>query len=523
MKRSTPQNRPSRSNASGSRPARGASGGGRSARGADGPQPMALLAHVYAALQEVLKLEGPADSSLRRHFKAHAKLGRRDRGLIAETVFDVLRNRRLYGHWAQSLLGPLTHRLANLSLARRLDLPALAALGLQEHSEMLQGLVQSPTTGLPPALRLSQPDWLYAGLQESLARAMTPVQSVSAEIDPTPSETTASDSAMSCSAAVDALGSALLEPASLDLRVNLLKSDLETVLKALAQEEIEAWPLPEVPTAIRVRGKPAIERMVAFDDGWFEVQDVGSQALVAFCGVKRGQTVVDFCAGAGGKTLAMAAQMRNRGQIFACDTSMARLTRMKPRLVRSGATNIQPFALESEGDARLGRLAGRADRVLVDAPCSGTGTLRRNPEIKWRLAESDIAELALKQGRILAAAARLVKPGGMLIYATCSLLTAENDAVAQAFAQTHPGFEAAGVMRLLPGLPAHSGTTKGLTVIPDDQNGIPDDEHGIPAARSGFPDDQNAGASASAAAPAAAFTPGPQGDGFFAARWIRKA
>lgn len=435
---------------------------GRSTRGsATDPQPMALLGHVYAALQDVLKLEGPADSSLRRYFKAHERLGRRDRGLIAETVFDVLRHRRLYGHWAQSLLGPLTHRLANLSLARRLDLPALAALGLQEQGEMLQGLTQAPTTGLPPALRLSLPDWLYQGLQESVARAMAPA------------------------AAVEALGTALLEPASLDLRVNLLKSDLENVLKALAQEEIEAWPLPEVPTAIRVRGKPAIERMVAFDDGWFEVQDVGSQALVAFCEVKRGQTVVDFCAGAGGKTLAMAAQMRNRGQIFACDTSMARLTRMKPRLVRSGATNIQPFALESEADARLGRLASRADRVLVDAPCSGTGTLRRNPEIKWRLAETDIAELALKQARILAAAARLVKPGGLLIYATCSLLTAENDAVAEAFAQTHPGFEADGVMRLLPGLPD--------------------------LASSGLSGRAGGGALS------------PQGDGFFAARWIRKA
>lgn len=466
---------------------------------------MALLGHVYAALQEVLKLEGPADSSLRRHFKAHERLGRRDRGLIAETVFDVLRHRRLYGHWAQSLLGPLTHRLANLSLARRLDLPALAALGLQEQGEMLQGLVKTSTTGLPAALRLSLPDWLYQGLQESVARAAAPTQTTlaetasdrtatgetaseetaSAETESTPLASTACVSVSDPAAAVEALGAALLEPASLDLRVNLLKSDLETVLKALEKEDIEAWPLPEVPTAIRVRGKPAIERMVAFDDGWFEVQDVGSQALVAFCEVKRGQTVVDFCAGAGGKTLAMAAQMRNRGQIFACDTSMARLTRMKPRLVRSGATNIQPFALESETDARLGRLASRADRVLVDAPCSGTGTLRRNPEIKWRLAESDIAELAHKQGRILAAAARLVKPGGLLIYATCSLLTAENDAVAEAFAKTHPGFEADGVMRLLPGLP-------GLT-------------------SSDGADRADGGAAIR------------QSDGFFAARWIRKA
>jgi 16S rRNA (cytosine967-C5)-methyltransferase len=155
---------------------------------------------------------------------------------------------------------------------------------------------------------------------------------------------------------------------------------------------------------------------------------------------KRGQTVVDFCAGAGGKTLAMAAAMRDSGQIYAVDISSARLARLRPRLVRAGVSNIQPFAIDDEADPKLKRLGGRADRVLVDAPCSGTGTLRRNPDIKWRQSEASVRELVAKQGRILRAAAKLLKPGGRLVYATCSLLKAENEGVVSAFLAEHPNF-----------------------------------------------------------------------------------
>ncbi|MEY4864480.1 MAG: hypothetical protein RLZ51_2575 [Pseudomonadota bacterium] len=458
----SPSRRPPR--ASGPAKTNRPSSGGRAAQGSrasHGARPaqaagLSLFEQICSALDEVLALRGPADMVLRQHFKAHPQLGRRDRGLIAETVFDVLRNRRLYAYWAQTLLGPLTRRLVQLSLARRHDPQALAGLGQGEHADMLGALVRTDTSALPITTQLSLPDWLLDRLRGSLDQAMG---------------LTAPDDA-----ALQALGKALLEPAPLDLRVNLLKTDRDAVLQALTAAGIEAQPVAEIDTAIRVKGKPAIERLAAFESGWFEVQDAGSQALVDFCDARRGQTVVDFCAGAGGKTLAMAAQMRNRGQIFACDTSHARLARMKPRLLRSGVTNIQPFVIEDENDGRLGRLAGRADRVLVDSPCSGTGTLRRNPEIKWRLVETDIAELAGKQLRILAAAARLVKPGGVLIYATCSLLCAENDEVAAAFAASHPGFEAQGVLRLLPGLTALPGVTAG-----------------------------------------------PQGDGFFAARWLRRS
>ena len=156
------------------------------------------------------------------------------------------------------------------------------------------------------------------------------------------------------------------------------------------------------------------------------VQDLGSQMIAAMTGAKRGQTIVDFCAGAGGKTLAVAAAMRSSGQIYACDISLPRLQRLKPRLARSGASNVQPFGIASEHDPKLKKLASRADAVLVDAPCSGTGTLRRNPDLKWRFGEENLANLTIQQASILKAASLLVKPRGALIYATCSLLRAEN-------------------------------------------------------------------------------------------------
>jgi 16S rRNA (cytosine967-C5)-methyltransferase len=166
---------------------------------------------------------------------------------------------------------------------------------------------------------------------------------------------------------------------------------------------------------------------------------------------------VDFCAGAGGKTLALAAAMRSTGQIYACDVSPARLQRMKPRLSRSGASNVQPFGIDSERDPKLKRLRGRADLVLVDAPCSGTGTLRRNPELKWRMHPEALDELGARQRAILDAASLLVKPGGALVYATCSLLWRENEAIVEAFSAAHPTFGKPQLMRIRPDRDASDG------------------------------------------------------------------
>lgn len=379
---------------------------------------------LESALSSVLGLERPADLALREVFRRNPALGRRDRGVIAETVFDVLRNRRLYGHLAQGMVGPMSRRLMALSLQARFGPEVLMNLGVSAGDELsLQHARSIDPASLPQAVRLSLPDWLHAELLEQAGGSVPDVER---------------------------LGQTLLQAAPLDLRVNLLKSDRPAVLAALAQAGIEADALVEPATAIRVRGKPAIERMKAFEQGWFEVQDAGSQQLVAFAAPRRGQTVVDFCAGAGGKALAMAALMKSTGQVFACDVSAGRLSRLRPRLLRSGATSIQPFGIDSENDPKLKRLWGRADLVLVDAPCSGTGTLRRNPDLKWRMKPESIAQLAALQASILAAAARLVKPGGRLVYATCSLLRQENESVVASFSAAHPAFDEPVIMRLRP-------------------------------------------------------------------------
>jgi 16S rRNA (cytosine967-C5)-methyltransferase len=373
-------------------PARGAGRGARreAPRGPRGRGATPTLEALQRdALARVLRFEAPADAVLRAFFRQHPVLGRRDRGEIAEAVFDVLRNRRLYAHLAQSQAGPLESRLLALSRERRdghLEVPAL-----------------------PFAVRFSLPDWLAETLVADYGAARA-----------------------------EALAVALLEGAALDLRVNALKSDPDAVAASLVAAGIEARALPQWPGALRVTGKPALERSAAFEAGWCEVQDLGSQLLAALVAPRRGQTVVDLCAGAGGKTLALAAAMRSTGQVYACDVSAPRLLRMRRRLERCGATNVQPMAIAHERDARLERLHARADAVLVDAPCTGTGTLRRNPDLKWRTEPADLDRLVAAQRAILAAAVPLVRPGGSLVYGTCSLLARENDEQVAWFEAQHP-------------------------------------------------------------------------------------
>jgi 16S rRNA (cytosine967-C5)-methyltransferase len=194
------------------------------------------------------------------------------------------------------------------------------------------------------------------------------------------------------------------------------------VLARLLADGLAAEPCPYSPLGIRLAGKPALSKHPLFMDGSIEVQDEGSQLLGFLLQPKRGEMVADFCAGAGGKTLLLGALMRSQGRLYAFDVAERRLARLKPRLARSGLSNVHPVRIESERDIRIRRLAGKLDRVLVDAPCSGLGTLRRNPDLKWRQTPASVAELVPRQAAILAAAASLVKPGGRLVYATCSLL-----------------------------------------------------------------------------------------------------
>ena len=245
------------------------------------------------------------------------------------------------------------------------------------------------------------------------------------------------------------LAQSLNRPAPLDLRANPLKLDRDALVDKLKADGVGCAPGRFSPLAVRLEGKPALQKHPLFLDGSFEVQDEGSQLLGFLLQPKRGEMVVDFCAGAGGKTLLLGALMRNTGRLYAFDVSEKRLAKLKPRMARAGLSNVHPVLIAHEADAKVKRLAGKADRVLVDAPCTGLGTLRRNPDLKWRQSPAAVEEMVAKQGAILAAAARLVRPGGRLVYATCSPLAEENDAIVDAFLAAHPEFRPLSAQEIL--------------------------------------------------------------------------
>jgi 16S rRNA (cytosine967-C5)-methyltransferase len=245
------------------------------------------------------------------------------------------------------------------------------------------------------------------------------------------------------------LARALLAPAPLDLRVNTLVASRDEVLEGLARDGFAAQPTPYSPVGIRIAGKPAINRHPLYARGAIEVQDEGSQLLGFLVAPRRREMVVDFCAGAGGKTLLMGALMQNQGRLYAFDVSDKRLNGLKPRLKRSQLSNVHPQLIAGENDARIKRLAGKIDRVLVDAPCSGFGTLRRNPDMKWRQPQERLGELIAKQRAITEGAAQLLKPGGRLVYATCSLLREENEDLVEQFLATQSEFRLIDCQELL--------------------------------------------------------------------------
>jgi 16S rRNA (cytosine967-C5)-methyltransferase len=245
------------------------------------------------------------------------------------------------------------------------------------------------------------------------------------------------------------LARSLQQPAPLDLRVNSMKAPRQGVLDRLEHDQIAAQPTRYSPLGVRLREKPALNQHPMFLDGAVEVQDEGSQLLGMLVEPRRGEMVVDFCAGAGGKTLQMGAAMDSTGRLYAFDVSDKRLANLGPRLKRSGLSNVFPQRIAGENDAKVKRLRGKIDRVLVDAPCTGLGTLRRNPDLKFRQTAESVVELNAKQTAILDAAASLVKPGGRLVYGTCSLLTEENEEVVAGFLASHADFRVVNAAEVL--------------------------------------------------------------------------
>jgi len=371
---------------------------------------------VVQALRTILPLEHPADTSL-RYFFQRERIGSNERELVAETVFGVLRHRLFLEHACADASSP-----AEQATPRRMALAYWIRFGGYNLRE------------ITPLLKRDEGDWLgkIKGIQ--LGELSLSIQ---AEL---PAWLVERLQATFSDEEILTIGNSMQQAAPLDLRVNTHLATREEILQGLQAEKVEAQATPWSPIGIRVKGKPALNKSPLFSGGKFEVQDEGSQLLGFLLAPKRNEMVVDFCAGAGGKTLMLGAMMNSQGRLYAFDVSEKRLANLKPRLKRSGLSNIQPQLIAHENDSKLKRLAGKIDRVLVDAPCSGLGTLRRNPDLKFRQSPQSIVELTQKQTSILAAASKLLKPGGRLVYATCSLLPEENRAIVDAFLASHPEF-----------------------------------------------------------------------------------
>ncbi|HFC8541917.1 RsmB/NOP family class I SAM-dependent RNA methyltransferase [Neisseria weaveri] len=380
------------------------------------------LEHTASLLENMLTFKQPADAVLSAYFREHKKLGRQDRHEIAETAFAALRH---YQKISAALRRPHAQArkaaLAALVLGRSVNIGSLKDLINEEETEFLSQLKARKaefSDGLNTAAEL--PEWLIRQLHNHY------------------SETE-----------ILQFGRSINQPAPLDVRVNTLNGKRDKILAELQTEGLQAEATPYSPWGIRFKDKIALNKHPRFLDGTLEVQDEGSQLLALLLGAKRGEIVVDFCAGAGGKTLAVGAMMANKGRIYAFDIAEKRLANLKPRMTRAGLTNIHPERISSETDPRIARLNGKADRVLVDAPCSGLGTLRRNPDLKYRQSPETLASLQAQQVSILSEAAKLVAPKGRLVYATCSILPEENELQVRRFLDTHPEWHTVDCAELL--------------------------------------------------------------------------
>ncbi len=386
--------------------------------------PSARLLGAIELLEEIQSAgRKPADAVANAFFRERRFIGSGDRRAVSDRAWGVLRARRRLGWWlARAGATPAPRLLVAASLLLEgWTMAGLeqgfsggqfgpAPLGTEERAVLrpLEGRsLDHPS--MDEATRLEIPDWILPNLQARFG-------------DDLPAEM-----------------AAMAEPAPLDLRVNMLKSTLADARAALLAEGIEAEPTPYSPWGLRVAHRRAVTSGAAFQTGAVEIQDEGSQLVAHLVGAVPGMRVADWCAGAGGKTLAIAATMENRGHVVACDVSEPRLDGAVKRLRRAGVHNVERH-LTTAGDKWAKRRAQTFDRVLVDAPCTGTGTWRRNPDGRLRLTETDLAELMPKQAAILDAAQRLVRPGGRLVYATCSLLAEENEAQVEGFLTRHPGF-----------------------------------------------------------------------------------
>lgn len=388
-------------------------------------KPGARVQAAIEVLEALAERPAPADAVAGTYFKNRRYIGSKDRAAIAGMLYGVLRRRAQLDWWLARAGAAPTARLRVIAwvaltegwtIARfenEFSSAPFAPRRLEETEHKAAAALTGNTlehADQPPDVRHNYPAWIEAPLRLRFGDEL------------------------------EAEMKALAEAAPLDLRANVLKTTRDAALHLLTAEGLAVAPTPWSPLGIRVEGRPPLGTLAPFRDGLVEVQDEGSQLAALLVEPAPGMRVCDFCAGAGGKSLAMAAAMNNKGHIVACDVSARRLEGATRRLRRAGIFNVESRALSSERDPWVKRQRGKFDRVLVDAPCTGTGTWRRNPDAKWTLTPQDAAELESLQRRILDSAARLVKPGGRIVYATCSLLPQENEQQAEWFAMTHPDF-----------------------------------------------------------------------------------
>lgn len=381
-------------------------------------RPGARIQAAIEVLGDIMERHRPASMALADWGRSHRFAGSGDRAAIGNLVFDALRHRnsiawRMQSEAARALIFGAAPAAMGVSAEEVASLADGSPHSPEQLSEAERaGLTRAIPNDAPAFVRGDFPEWLAPSFERAFGER----------------------------AAVE--GAALSERAPVDLRVNGLKATREKVLKALERQGAQATPLS--PIGVRIpapRGgarAPNVEAEAAHGKGWFEVQDEGSQLVSLLAGAGPRQQVLDLCAGAGGKSLAFAASMQNTGQIYAYDSDKAQLRPIFERLKRAGARNVQ--VMDAGNDEALGALAGRFDLVFVDAPCSGSGTWRRRPDAKWRLSEEHLAARREDQKNVLRTAAPMVKPGGRIVYVTCSVLPEENWDQVRWFCDTHEGF-----------------------------------------------------------------------------------
>lgn len=378
-----------------------------------------LFIGITDALENIFFNEKYASHQIEKTLKSNRKWGSKDRSFIAQTVYDTVRWKRMIEASMGKEVQPdnLWEFVGTWFVLQGENLPSWEEFKKLNKKNILRRNQQNTKDNF--SVRESIPDWLFELGAEELG----------AEVWMKEIET-------------------MNQSADIVIRTNKLKTDKKSLQKALKNEGIETTTLAHFPDALVLRDKTNVFQTQAFKDGLFEVQDAGSQLIADFLEVKPGMRVVDACAGAGGKTLHLSALMDNKGQIYAMDIHEWKLTELKKRAKRNGAQNIQTKHINSTKVIK--RLENSADRVLLDVPCSGLGVIKRKPDSKWKLTPKFIEQIKKDQIEILENYSKMVKPGGALVYSTCSILPSENQNQVKKFIEKHPEFKLIKEKQLLP-------------------------------------------------------------------------